>query len=209
MERVWKTMVLAVLMALLAAACGGGESSEDDGATTTTSPTSTTTGDAPATTTTTTEDGDDPAPPAGDVNVATVSIDGTEYVFDVTPDAIYRCDPNFFGAFWAIGVSADGSGGSLELLLPPEGDENFDDPPAVKVTDDANDLEWRADPEFWATYDQLAGLPIGVDSWEVDGSSVTGTATFLESNAGYAFIGGTGEEPTPVPGTFSVTCADE
>lgn len=207
MERVWKTMVLAVLMALLAAACGGGESSDDDGATTTTSPTSTT-GDAPAATTTTTEDRE-PAPPAGDVNVATVSIDGTEYVFDVTPDAIYRCDPNFFGAFWAIGVSADGSGGSLELLLPPEGDENFDDPPAVKVTDDGNDLEWRADPEFWATYDQLAGLAIGVDSWEVDGSSVTGTATFLESNAGYAFIGGTGEEPSPVPGTFSVTCADE
>lgn len=208
MGRVWNTMVLAVVLVLFAAGCGGGEASDDD-VTATTAPTATTTGGSADATTTTTDDGDEPAPPSGDANVATVSIAGTDYVFDVTPDAIYRCDPDFFGAFWAIGVSADGSGGGLELLLPPEGDENFDDPPSIKVSDDTNDLEWRADPEFWETYDQLAALPIGVDSWEVDGATVTGTATFLESNAGFAFIGGTGDEPEPTPGTFSVTCAEE
>ncbi len=129
------------------------------------------------------------------------------YTFDVTPTAIQRCDPNFFGAFWVLGRDAAGNG--IELLLPPPNDPNFEDPPTAKIGDEAADIEWVAnsDPEF-----PIAGVEAGdsqVDSFTVDGRYVSGTATFVDLNASYLFQGGGGPAPTPVTGTFEVLCGEE
>ena len=144
------------------------------------------------------------APPATGLgeNVAVVTIGDQRYEFDVTPGSIQRCDPNFFGAFWALGADADGNG--IELLIPPEGDPNFEDAPYVNVGDDALDIEWIANSDK-----EMAGVDPGesqVDSSTVDGTYISGTATFVDLNATFAFQGG-GAEPQSVTGTFEVLCA--
>ena len=141
------------------------------------------------------------AAPTGGDNVAMVTIGDASYEIDVTPGAIQRCDPDFFGAFWAIG--GDQTVG-IEMLLPPPGDPNFDEPAALKVSVADGDREWVADPAR-----EMFGVDEGesqVDAFTVDGNSVSGTATFVDLNESYAFQGGAGDEPEPVSGTFSVTC---
>ncbi len=112
--------------------------------------------------------------------------------------------PKFFGAFWALGQDADGNG--IELLIPPEGDPNFEDAPYVKVGDNVLDIEWIANAD-----EEMAGVDPGesqVDTSTVDGTYISGTATFVDRNASYAFQGGVGDEPQPITGTFEVLCAD-
>ena len=189
-----KLVGIFAVLALVAAACGsGGESSSD--------PTSAPTGSENDTPTTA-------ASAAQGENTAVVTIGANRYEFDATPGGVNRCDRNFNGAIWVIGVSADGSGGGIALLLPPPNDPNlFKQPPTIRVDDKANDLEWRADPEFWTQYDETAGLVSQVDSWTTRSVIITGSATFVESNSAYAFIGGTGEQPEPIQGTFEISCA--
>ena len=139
-----------------------------------------------------------PAPESSGIgdNTAIVTIGDQQFEFDVSPGSIQRCDPNFFGAFWALATQQEGG---LELLLPPEGDPNFEDPPTMKVRDDATDSEWIADPSTL-----LPGVQAGqsqIDTFTVDGNRATGTATLVEQNGAYA---GTIE---PVTGTFEVLCA--
>jgi hypothetical protein len=198
--------------AVLIAACGGDDRSDSDDPATTPAPasaTETTQAAAPGITV-----ADDIATEEGSsvssgTNVAVVTIGEHRYEFDVTPGAIQRCDPDFFAAFWAIGAAPDGSG--LWLLLPPPGDPNHEDPPTVEVSDETNDLDWVANPENSA----LGLLPDAepgqsqVDSWDVDGNTVTGTATFIEENAVFGAVGGVGDAPEPVVGTFEVVCAGE
>jgi hypothetical protein len=139
----------------------------------------------------------------GGENVAVVTIGGETYEIDVTPGSINRCDPDFFGAFWALG--GDRADASIELMLPPPDDPNFDDPPTVKVQTDDGDVEWIADPSR-----EMAGVEPGgsqVDDFSVDGNTASGTATFVDLNETYAFQGGVGEAPVSVTGTFSVTCS--
>ena len=146
------------------------------------------------------------APPATGLgeNTAIVTIGDQRYEFDVTPGSIQRCDANFFGAFWALGQDADGNG--IELLIPPDGDPNFEDAPYVNVGDNVLDIEWIANSD-----EEMAGVDPGesqVDSSVVDGTYISGTATFVDLNASYAFQGGVGDEPQAVTGTFEVLCAD-
>lgn len=150
---------------------------------------------------------DEPAPPPdaedGD-NIATVTIGDDTWEIDVTPGAVQRCDSNYSGAFWALGGDADAG---IELLLPPPDDPNFDESARVMLTvmTDGNEIQWVADPAIG-----IDGVDEGesqVDDYTINGNSVGGAATFIDRGASFAFQSGTGEEPEPVPGSFSVTCA--
>ncbi len=213
------TMISFAVAVLALSACGGGDddsaAAEPPTATTAADEASSQPTDAPDdgtdATTAPPEESDDgdvatDAPPSSGLaeNTAVVTIGDQRYEFDVTPTAVYRCDPDFFGAFWALGTDADNN--SVELLIPPEGDPNFEDAPYVNVGDQVLDLEWVANADH-----EMAGVDPGgsqVDSSTVDGTHVTGTATFVDLNATYAFQGGVGDKPESVTGTFEVLCAD-
>lgn len=185
---------LLIGLMIIAAACGD----DDIGGPGTTA--------APGATTTVGSTSQDP--PAGEgTNLAIVEVGEYRYEVDVTPGAIQRCDPSFFGAFWAIGFTSDDMGGSFQMLLTPENrDELGMEAPHLSVDDEENGFDWMANPE--------SGLELvepgmsQIDSFQVSGNTVTGTATFIDRNAVFAAMGGA-EMPDPVSGTFQVTCADD
>jgi len=148
----------------------------------------------------TTQAPDDTDPPddmgsSGEANKAVVTIGGGTYEFDVEMSIVGRCEPDFFGAFWVIASAADGSSGSLEMFIVPEGNANHDETSKVKVNlKEAEERDWRADA------DGGEGTPEGesaVDSFSIDGNTVTGTASFVDI---YTGDGATAE------GTFEATC---
>lgn len=203
-----RMLMLGVVTGLLMVACGG-DSAGDATTTTATAggaaaPTTTVAATQPqddgvGATTTAPAAGSDGATSDGDVNVAVITIGDRTFEFDVTPGSISRCDPDFFGAFWALG-------GGLDMLVVAEDDPNHD-APYVKVTDpDDRDVEWWASPDINESLMQIE-VPAGqsqVDSFTVDGNSITGTATFIEKSA--LTMGG--EIPASIPGTFEVTCEE-
>jgi hypothetical protein len=196
-----KSYVWLIAVALVASACGGSESEPGTTApaetttaapgddTTTTAPGATT--EAPDETTTTAAEA-----PSGDIGegVATVTVGDTTYDFEVAASIVGRCDPDFFGAFWVIASMADGSGG-LEMFIIPEGNTNHDETSKIKVNaKDADERDWRADA------DGGEGTPEGessVNDFEIDGNTVTGTASFVD-------IYQPGDEKAE--GTFTATC---
>lgn len=199
-----RSHALLVTFVLLVVACGGGSESDPDPTTTTQPDATTTTAAAPAgddTTTTTTapaetmppDDGGDP--PSGDVNKATITVGDATYVFDVDASVVGRCDPDFFGAFWVIASTADGAG-NLEMFIVPEGNTNHEETSKIKVgVENIDERDWRADA------DGGEGTPEGVssvDSFEIDGNTVTGTASFVD-----IYIG----DDATAQGTFTATCA--
>jgi hypothetical protein len=195
-------IALLALLTVALVGCGGasGDGSDDTGGTTSTTAagsTETTAGSSETTTTeaamtTTTTSGGEPASEEG---TAAVEIGDFRYEFNATPGSIRRCDPDFFGAFWVIGITGEGmSGDTVEMLLPPEGDPNHSDAPRVTVTDEENGIDWIADPDSLVTNaDQTK-----VDSWTVDGNGVSGTATFLKA--------GDTNDGELVTGTFQADC---
>jgi hypothetical protein len=191
------------------AACGGGDDEQQAAAEPATEPAGDEPEDEPAADEPSSEPADEPAAaadqPSGSglaENTAIVTIGDKTYEIDVTASAMQRCDPDFFGAFWVLG----GIGGAgIDMILPPPGDPNFEDAPYINVNDEELEIEWVANPDR-----EMAGVESGesqVDTFAVDGRRVTGTATFVDLNASYAFQGGVGDEPQPVPGTFEVLCA--
>ena len=196
-----RSYVWLMALALVASACGGSESEPDTTAaaeTTTAAPgddTTTTaagaTTEAPAETTTTAAEA-----PSGDIGdgVATVTVGDTTYEYEVAASIVGRCDPDFFGAFWVLAAAPDGSGG-LEMFIIPEGNTNHDETSKIKVNaKDSDERDWRADA------DGGEGTPEGlssVDSFEIDGNTVTGTASFVD-------IYQPGDETAQ--GTFTATC---
>lgn len=205
-----RRMLAVFTLGLALVACGG-----DDAVTTTAEAaagdTTTTAGDGqtPAATTQAPEttaapaSGGDGTPDVGIAeNTAVFEIGDNRYEIDVTPGAIQRCDPDFFGIFWALGTNEETV---LTMELVPE--SMTDRVTQIEVTDKVNDLEWVADPE-----NLDFGIQPGqsqVDSWQVDGRAATGTATFIEQNAVFAAAGGSADFPEPVQGTFTVLCAEE
>jgi hypothetical protein len=196
---------LLALLLIATAACGGGDDAPE--ATNGTEPGGSEATSEPGAATPGAENGDESddsgdAPAAGGASVAVITIGEYRYEIDVTPGAIQRCDPDFFGGFWALG---SGDGGTLELELWPDGMEGETD--RVAVSDNENDFDWVADAEA----DFMGVVETGVsqvDSFTVDGSTASGTATFIEENAVFAAVGGTGEPPEPVTGTFEVVCGE-
>jgi len=206
-KRFW----IIAAVGLVTAACGGTAVESGDDVTAATDPAddgAPAATSAPVTQAPAADDGEEPVT-AGSVNVATVTIGDKTYEADVDPEELLqRCDPDFFGGFWALG-------GGVEIVLPPADDPDFTDSPRIAVKDEASGLEWIADPSA-SSLGSLSGddydfkIPEGdsqVDSFTVDGNTATGTATFIEQEAYYQWTGG-GDQPEPVQGTFEVTCGE-
>ena len=199
--------VMATLLVL--AACGGGESEpepsdvettttavdtteaggDDDGADETTAPTEASEGDS---------EGSGPS-------MAAVTIDGETYSFSTEGAVVAQCLTDIFGIFSVQLPEVDGDGGVAIVALREGTDpETVGEVNSVEV--DVGDETWVAD-EADDMFDQVDQLEPGmsqVDSVEIDGRTVRGSATFVRQNS--LFGGGDVETAT---GTFEATCGEE
>lgn len=222
-----KFLVASVALLLPLAACGGSDddSADDAGGSTTPTQAPTTegaaaveTGDAPTPTQApTTVSGSDAttAPPAdagdggGDAggsgpSTATATIDGETYNFSTEGAVVAQCQTDMFGVFSVQLPMVDGDG-FINIVALLEGTD-----PAVvgqldAVTLSIGDEDWLADEasDMFDMSDQLEPGMSQVDSVEVDGSTVRGSATFVRRNS--AFVG----EIETATGTFEATCGEE
>ena len=210
--------VLAVCGAVLLplAACGSDDSADDSGA-----EVAATDGSEDAATATEAPppdgDADDTAaeattPPADDdsgdsggtgESTATATIDGVTYEFSTEGAIVAQCQTDMFGVF---SVQLPGDDGGINIIALLEGTDPavVEQVNAVQVS--VGDDDWIAD-ESSDMFDMSDALQPGmsqVDSVEIDGSTVSGTATFVRQLS--VFGGG---EPETVTGTFEATCGEE
>lgn len=198
----------------LVAGCGGSGESEDNGQDTMSQSDSDTTTNVEGTADTDnesddTEGGNDSSEEDGDdsgstqdssgTNTAVITIADYTYEFEWETTSIQLCNPDFFGGFVAIAATTNDEQ-SLEAEFPPPDDPELITP-KVEVDDPDNDIRWTADPEetIGTTVDNW---PARVDSHQIDGNTVTGTATFVGPWDSLS-----GESPEGTEGSFEITCA--
>lgn len=132
-----------------------------------------------------------------DFSAATVTVESKTY--------LGVCQ-EFFGVIAANLHLTDGREITVDMQIPPVDWDTYDDgrydPPQIRVEIDDPYQSWLADAN-WATSNGVEGQS-QVDTFERDGSSATGTATFLEQQS--IFQDPPGE---PVQGTFEVRCVEE
>jgi hypothetical protein len=140
-----------------------------------------------------------------------VVLDGESYEFST---AVEAADSSFyfgvcqevFGIVVANLALTDGSDVTVDMQIPPIDWETYDDgrysPPRIEIRINDPYQSWIADAE-WASVNGVDGQS-QVDTFERDGSSATGTATFLDPSSIFADPPG-----EPVQGTFEVGCEEE
>ncbi len=206
-----KGIVFLAVLALVAAACGGSDDAEDAGA-------------EQAVTTTQPDPGEDPggeeAPPEtsapepeGDSegsgpSTATVTIGEETFSFSTEGAVVAQCLTDFFGVFSSqLPMVDDGgaqTGGGVAIVVLQEGT----DPDVVDTVNsvevDTGDETWVANEADDVLSEMVEPGMSQVDSVEIDGRTVRGTATFVRQ--GSVFGGGEVETMT---GTFEATCGEE
>lgn len=216
-----RLLILTTVTMLLAAACGGdsAEDGTDDGGDQTATTAGATTEPAPG------DDGGDTSPPSDDTSppsedggdaegsgpsTATVSLGDQTYQFSTEGAVVAQCLTDLFGIFSIQLPRIDESGavgdGSIAIIALREGTdpETVGEMDSVQV--DVGDDTWVADE----ANDVLLGTEAfepgmsQVDSVEIDGRTVRGTATFVRRNS--LFDGG---EVETMSGTFEATCGEE
>ncbi len=208
-----QVLVVCGAMLLPLAACGGSDESSDgsgDAATATEAPPPDGDTDGtvaePAAEATTPASGDDGGESGGSgPSTATATIGGETYEFSTEGAVVAQCQTDMFGVFSVQLPGVDGDSG-INIIALLEGT----DPAVVEQVDavqvSVGDDDWVAD-ESSDLFDMSDALQPGmsqVDSVEIDGSTVSGTATFVRQLS--VFGGG---EPETVTGTFEATCGEE
>ncbi len=197
-----RVTVLFVGVLLVVAACSG-DSTEDGGDDGGDQPTTTQPADDGAdepTTTQPADDGDDDSGGEGP-STATVTIGDATYEASSEGALVAQCLPDLFGVMAVNLPLADGGDGGIEIIALHEGTD-----PAVveqenRVHVSIGDFDWWADPlEINLGPDEAAVS--GVESVNVDGSSLTGTASFVGRDV-------TTREWVSMTGTFEATCSEE
>lgn len=212
MKRFW-TYVIA--LALVVAGCGG--DSADGGAVDDGNPSVTTElvttqapqGDTGADTTAAPKGDDDDDADATGPSTATVTVGDETYHFSSEGAVVAQCLTNFFGVFMVQLLRVDESGtpaeGGIQIVALHEGTD-----PAV--VDQVNSVGISVDDEDWIADEADSIFEVSdlvepgmsqVDSVEIDGRTVRGTATFVRENGVYA-----GDVETAT-GTFEATCGEE
>jgi hypothetical protein len=142
---------------------------------------------------------------------ASIELDGELYEFSTaveTAESILylgACQ-SVFGIVVANLTLADGGDATVDMQIPPVDWDTYDDgrysPARIEIRINQPYQSWVADSE-WASVNGVDGQS-QVDTFERDGTSATGTATFLEQTAFFA-------DPVSVPvqGTFEVRCKEE
>lgn len=136
---------------------------------------------------------------------ATVTLGDETYAFSTEGAVVAQCLTDLFGIFSIQLPEVDGDG-SVAIVALREGT----DPDVVgevnSVRLDVGDELWIADEadEFITQNDKFEPGMSQVDSVEIDGRSVSGTATFVRQNS--LFVEG---EPDTMTGTFEASCGEE
>lgn len=139
-------------------------------------------------------------------STATVSIGDETHRFSSEGAVVAQCLTDLFGIFTVQLPVVDGGDGSIGIVaLHPD-----TDPDVVgevnAVTVSVGDEDWIADEEhlLFESSDQLEPGMSQVDSVEIDGSTVRGTATFVRQLSVLS-----GEQVETVSGSFEATCGEE
>jgi hypothetical protein len=191
-------MAMAIAMFLVVAACGGDsdESAGGDGGSVETTPPG--------------GDGDDGGDSEGSgPSTATVTLDDQTYEFSTEGAVVAQCLTNLFGIFSVQLPMVDDNGapadGGVQIVALHEGTDPDEVGEVNSIEVGVGDDDWVAD-EADMMFEQSDLLQPGmsqVDSVEIDGRTVRGTATFYRQNSLF-----TGEVET-VTGTFEATCGEE
>jgi hypothetical protein len=126
---------------------------------------------------------------------------------DVTYEAssegalIAQCLPDLFGIVAVNLPLIDGGDGGIEIIALHEGTDPVEVEQTNRVTVKIGDLDWIADPEDIRLGPDEIALS-HVDSVQVNGSTVTGTASFVGRDL-------TTQESVSMSGTFEATCGEE
>lgn len=190
---------LAVGLVVLPA-CGDDSDSGDDGG-----------GDAqqPVETAIVDSDGGGAAEGSGDAS-AVVTVGDEEFVAEESDSCI-----SAGGAIQGMFTAADGDI-EMEIELPPEDWETDTQsewsPPKIVVVDERGDarLAWQTGtaqftPGSEVADEDYAGVAV-VESYSVDGSSASGTATFIDDQGLVQARADGTPIPEPVGGSFEVSC---
>lgn len=206
-----RMLALATVLLLVVAACGGDSGTEstvaggsqagttqpggdegggggDDGGTNDTNPPDDSEGSGPST--------------------ATVTLGDQTYEFSTEGAIVAQCLTDLFGVFsvqlpMVEGGDAPGGGIQIVVLHEDTDPEVIDEVNSVAVS--VGDEDWEADEDS-GLFEQFEGLEPGmsqVDSAEIDGRTVRGTATFVRRNSVFS-----GEIET-MTGSFEATCGEE
>jgi hypothetical protein len=146
---------------------------------------------------------------SGEVS-AVVTIGDEEFVGEETRSCI-----SLGGAVEGIFYAADGDV-EIEIEIPPEDWEEDDQsdwsPPSVVVTDERPDprVAWQSGtaqfmPGSEVEDEDYAGVAV-VDSFTVDGSSASGSATYIDDQALVQARADGTPIPEPVGGSFEISC---
>jgi hypothetical protein len=193
---------LIALLSVSLVACGGGDDDAGGNGADAALPTASDSGDG----------GDDngPGDDAGnddDSNglnfgsgTAVVTVGDARYEFDLTAGSSVCRD--VFDGLQLVGASDESRDITVDMWIPPTdwatyADERYD-APSIEVQDDTLNVDWLADP---ASVRNLAEGSSQVDSYDKDGLTAAGTATFVDTRALDR-----GESPASVQGTFQVSC---
>ena len=202
--------LLFVVFLLIGAACGGG--STDDGGNGGDQTTATQPADSGGGQTTTTQPADNgggqttATQPADDdsggdgPSTATVTIGNETYEFSSDDALIAQCLPDLFGTMVVNLPLADGGDGRIEIVALHEGTDLAVVEVDNRVHITIGDFDWWADPlEINLQPDEIALSR--VESVEINGSSLTGTASFVGRDL-------TVRERVSMSGTFEATCGE-
>jgi len=137
-------------------------------------------------------------------STATVTLGDMTYNFSTEGALVAQCKTDLFGIFSLQLPMVDGEGGIQIIVLHDDTDPSVvEQVNAVRVN--VGDDDWVAD-EASDLFDASETLEQGmsqVDSAEMSGSTVRGTATFVRQLSVFS-----GEEET-MTGTFEATCGEE
>ena len=214
-----KQIVIMCGVALALAACGGSDDDSsielpDDALETTEAGDETATDDQSddesSSEVTSPPQSDDDSGDSGDSDgsgpsTATVTIGGETYEFSTEGAVVAQCQTDMFGVFSVQLPGVDGDSGiGIVALLEGTDPEVVGQVDAVQVS--IGDEDWIADEasDLFEVADSLQPGMSQVDSVQVDGSTVRGTATFVRQLS--LFVDG---EPETATGTFEATCGEE
>lgn len=188
-----RLMALSVAVLLVAAACGG-ESTEDGGDDGGDQPTTSQPADGVG------GSGEDDGPGGEGPSTATVTIGDETYEASLE-EAGDLCLPDLFGIM-SVNLPFAVGDGFIEIIALHEGTDPVEMEMDNRVYVRFADGNWIADPEDVAFNGDPEGAALShVDSVEIDGNTLKGTASFV------GIFYGTQEEVT-MTGTFEATCGE-
>ncbi len=143
-------------------------------------------------------------------STANVTLGDQTYNFSTEGAVVAQCLTDLFGIFSVqlpmIDESGVHTGGGVAIVALREGTDPETVGQVNSVEVDVGDEKWVADEadDMFEQFDQLEAGMSQVDSVEIEGRTVRGSATFFRQNS----LFGGGEVET-VTGTFEATCGEE